>query len=98
MERLLASLPLSDLIMLAISIFNIIYFLDVLFLSKEKNVSSAIFSVFPFIVTFLIYVLFTCVAHFEKMTSCCYAISFFVVLLYMFHRTNENPCNIVTEE
>ena len=98
MEKLLASLPLPDLIILMITVFNIIYFLDVLFLSREKNFKLAIVSICLFLISFVMYGLFTRVADFNKTTSCSYSVLFFIVLLYMINKTDLNPCHMINEE
>lgn len=98
MEKILALLPLSDLIILMITVFNIIYFFDVLFLSREKNFKSAIVSICPFLISFVMYGLFTRVADFNKVTSCSYSVLFFIVLLYMINKTNLNPCHVINKE
>lgn len=98
MEKLLTSLPLPDLIILMIVVFNVIYFLDILFLTQEKNIKSALFSICPFFISFLMYGLFTRVANFDKTTSCSYSILFFIVLLYMINKTDLNPCHMINEQ
>ena len=98
MEQLFLSFPLPNLIILLIGAFLLIYFFDMLFLSREKTFSSAFVSVLPFVISGLMYLLFTVVAGFNKATSCGYFLFFFIVLFYLFYKTDTITCNIVKGE